>query len=296
MKTYVLYHAHCPDGFGAAWAAWMALGYQGVEYIPCAYGRPVPEMEDGSRVFIVDFSFSREELLALNGRMASVLVLDHHQTAQAALEGLAFACFDMSRSGAVMTWEHFFPKEPVPPLLRYVQDRDLWQWLLSQSREVNAGLWKGTPRTFEWWLDQYKNWYGGAFEELIGAGKALAFYDEETVAMLCKRPQWQRIGPWEVPVVNSPVLQSEIGHLLLEQHEKAPFAAVYCDNGDGQRVYSLRARQDDFDVSVVAKAFGGGGHRAAAGFKLDTGLPALLPFPEKNEAASGAANPEAVAG
>lgn len=25
-KTYVLYHGNCWDGFGAAWAAWNALG------------------------------------------------------------------------------------------------------------------------------------------------------------------------------------------------------------------------------------------------------------------------------
>lgn len=42
MQTYVLYHANCPDGFGAAWAAWMALGSADVNYLPCAYGRPLP--------------------------------------------------------------------------------------------------------------------------------------------------------------------------------------------------------------------------------------------------------------
>ena len=36
---------------------------------------------------------------------------------------------------------------------------------------------------------------------------------------------------------------------------------------DGTFAYSLRSRADDFDVSVVAKEFGGGGHKAAAGFR-----------------------------
>jgi len=36
--------------------------------------------------------------------MADVVVLDHHQTAQKALEGLNFAHFDMTKSGAVLAW------------------------------------------------------------------------------------------------------------------------------------------------------------------------------------------------
>lgn len=281
MKTYVLYHANCPDGFGAAWAAWTALGADGVEYIPCAYGKPVPTMEEGSRVFIVDFSFSRKELLCLREKMALVLVLDHHKTAQAALEGLDFARFDMAKSGAVLTWEHFFPTEPVPELLLYVQDRDLWQWQLDQSQLINSALWKGTRRTFEKWRELHEDWNVHVRPMLLDAGKTLAFYDEQTVALLCKHPQWHHIGAWTVPTINSPVLQSEIGHELLQQHPKAPFAAVWCED-QGQRIYSLRARTGDFDVSVVAKAFGGGGHAAAAGFKINVGS-APLAFPEKKE-------------
>lgn len=51
----------------------------------------------------------------------------------------------------------------------------------------------------------------------------------------------------------------------------APFSASYCDRGDGKRSYSLRSL-GDFDVSAVARMFGGGGHRNAAGFVVD--LPA----------------------
>lgn len=285
MKTYVLYHANCPDGFGAAYAAWKALGFENVEYLPCAYGKPLPAIDAGSRVFIVDFSFSRPDLLALREQVCELLVLDHHKTAQAALEGLDFARFDMAKSGAVLTWEHFFPSEPVPELLLYVQDRDLWQWQLPDSQVINLALWKGTLRKFEKWRELHEEWHTYGRNMLIDAGKTLAFADSQTIALLCKHPQWQHIGAWSVPTINSPVLQSEIGHELLQQHATAPFAAVWCQDGEGQRIYSLRARPDDFDVSVVAKAFGGGGHAAAAGFKLYVGC-APLAFPEKKEGAS----------
>lgn len=109
--TFVLYHANCPDGFAAARAAWMSLG-DAATYLPVSYGDPLPAIPDGSEVYIVDFSYPRPILEELEAR-CGLTVIDHHATAQEALSGLAFAHFDMSKSGAVLTWEHFH-KEPVP--------------------------------------------------------------------------------------------------------------------------------------------------------------------------------------
>jgi phosphoesterase RecJ-like protein len=46
----------------------------------------------------------------------------------------------------------------------------------------------------------------------------------------------------------------------------------------GQHKVSLRATDDDVDVSVVARAQGGGGHRRAAGFSTELGLGELVVF------------------
>lgn len=265
--TFVLYHANCPDGFAAAWAAWMSLG-DAATYLPVSYGQPLPEIPNEAVVYIVDFSFPRDILLEL-ARRCLLSVIDHHATAQQALADLEFAHFDMSKSGAVLTWEHFH-KEPVPELLLYVQDRDLWQWRLPRSKEINAALWKGTPRDFSRWKDICHLWDKGVTtgkERLIEAGEIIATYDALTVDQLCKHPHWLRVLSWTVPAVASPVLQSEIGHQLLQLHPSAPFTVAYMTLDDGTFAYSLRARADDFDVSVVAKEFGGGGHKAAAGFR-----------------------------
>jgi len=58
--------------------------------------------------------------------------------------------FDLTRSGAVLAWEHFHPETDLPRLLAYVQDQDLWQWQLPNSDAVNAAI--GIyPRRFEVW-------------------------------------------------------------------------------------------------------------------------------------------------
>jgi nanoRNase/pAp phosphatase (c-di-AMP/oligoRNAs hydrolase) len=58
-----------------------------------------------------------------------------------------------------------------------------------------------------------------------------------------------------------------VAHELLKAHPAAPFAAVVVDVHGG-RTWSLRSEDSRQDVSEVAKGFGGGGHRNAAGFRV----------------------------
>src|SRR5579885_3325758 len=115
----VLYHADCSDGFGAAWALWKQ--FPQAEFRAVKHGYPPPADLAGRRVLIVDFSYDRETLLTLSRQAAGLLVLDHHITAQQALEDLPFAYFDQKKSGAVLAWE-WAHREPVPWLLQYIQD------------------------------------------------------------------------------------------------------------------------------------------------------------------------------
>jgi phosphoesterase RecJ-like protein len=54
--------------------------------------------------------------------------------------------------------------------------------------------------------------------------------------------------------------------------------AVLSGERRGQRKVSLRATDDDVDVSVIARAQGGGGHRRAAGFSTTLALEELVAF------------------
>jgi phosphoesterase RecJ-like protein len=53
----------------------------------------------------------------------------------------------------------------------------------------------------------------------------------------------------------------------------------------GKRKVSLRATDDDVDVSVIARVQGGGGHRRAAGFSTTLDLDELIPFLRREIAA-----------
>lgn len=274
MKILVIYHAECPDGFAAAYVAWKALNKSGedtVEFCPGIYQQPPPPFEDGTVIVIVDFSYPKDVLAQMAQRAKSIVVLDHHKTAEAALSGADIVGvhikFDMSKSGAVLAWEHFYPGVQVPILLQYVQDRDLWQWKLPESKMINAGLWRGTPRDFKAWDDVVMN-PSTSLSKLAAKGEAITVADSFAIETACREPARMIIDGHTVPAVNSGMLQSEIGHHLLEKHPDAPFVAVWFMDGKNKFNYSLRARTGGFDVSQVAKVFGGGGHAAAAGFRF----------------------------
>ena len=60
---------------------------------------------------------------------------------------------------------------------------------------------------------------------------------------------------------------SEMRSVLLDRHPDCVFAAGYFQRADVRWQFSLRSRSD-FDVSSVAKRYGGGGHAGAAGFDV----------------------------
>jgi bifunctional oligoribonuclease and PAP phosphatase NrnA len=71
-----------------------------------------------------------------------------------------------------------------------------------------------------------------------------------------------------------------IDHLRAVQGTKVAALVRELRSGErkGQRKVSLRATDDDVDVSVISRAQGGGGHRRAAGFSTTLELDELIAF------------------
>jgi len=259
MKTYVLYHSKCYDGFGAAYSAWKKLG-DTAEYIAVSYNYPLPAMDTNSMVYIVDFSYDRETMMGLCDRMNLVTVLDHHKTAEATFLDLEhprlMAKFDMSKSGARMTWEHFH-KDPVPQLILHIEDRDLWLFKMDRSKEIHKAL-VSYPMDFELW-DKFD------VEQLKVEGVALERMYNQLVCNVCEGAWVGRIGADDVPMVNTSIAWSEVGQEMLKRYPAYKYVASFTDF-EKEVMWSLRSRED-FDCSDVAKTYGGGGHKQAAGFK-----------------------------
>lgn len=296
-RPLCIYHGNCADGFGAAWAVHKAFN-GAVDFHAGIYQDPPPDVRERN-VIIVDFSYKRAVLEGMLrsgdvNQAMSILILDHHKTAAADLEGLANpeggydpelwrgkwenysewpvrAVFDMDRSGARLAWDFFHPGKPVPKLIRYIEDRDLWRFALPDSRAFNANIFSH-PYDFTRWDELASDAEdAGGLTYLIAAGDAIERKHHkdvmELVAVLRRR---MTIGGISVPVANLPyTLTSDAGHLMAMSDE-TKIGVCYWDM-DGWRVFSLRSTDDGPDVSAIAKAYGGGGHAHAAGFRMPIG-------------------------
>lgn len=263
MRTVVLFHDNCPDGFTAAWAAWKKFGDQ-AEYIPARFDEEERPDLTGADVYIVDFSYPREVTLAIKAEANSLVVLDHHKSARKHLEGIEGCHFDMDRSGAGMTWDYLHPDAPRPRLISYVEDRDLWRFALPLSKEINAVI-TSYQFTFENW-DALDLRLRADHQNVQNDGKAILRSKDRYVEVMMETAAMRTsfLGFDDVFVVNAPHIS--ISELLGRLAQDAPFAAGWRQAADGKFLYSLRSRGDGVDVSEVAEVMGGGGHKAAAGF------------------------------
>ena len=269
----VIYHGTgCLDGFGSAYAAYCFFHKKktvSAQYVAASHGDEPPNVM-GREVYIVDFSYKRDVLSSICEKASKVVILDHHESAQKELSGLdeiysnLTVIFDMNRSGAVITWEYFHD-EQAPALLAHIQDRDLWQFKIPDSKHVNAAL-MSYPSTFELW-DEFA--YGvDHLKTLIAEGRAINRFRNKMIEHYKRRVVYGTIAGFEVPIVSCPsFINSE---LLSELAIGQPFAASYSDHtlgaGNAQRGWSLRSAVEGENVANIASRFGGGGHPRAAGF------------------------------
>lgn len=254
----IIHHKDCPDGFCAAFIA--SKVYPEAKLLARDHGLEPPYDEVvGKDVLVVDFSWrTRHQNQRMFDLSKSFRILDHHKTAQSELTGLPFALFDMNRSGAGIASDELLGRRPW--YVDYVEDRDLWRFLLPDSKEINAYI-MTLPHTLESWsiLDNISP----AEAKTLGQGalRQIDHYVEKAVSQRL----YGKIGDYSACFVNAQYMNiSEVGNALCDFAE---IGGGWFERGDGMMQFSLRSR-GDIDVSIIAKKYNGGGHKNAAGFQL----------------------------
>lgn len=256
----VIYHGQCRDGLSAAYAAWKKFGDRAT-YLPRTNQTPPPEGLSNKEIYILDYSYPKEDLDTLAAHNKSVVVIDHHQSARDAVTAFPQNRFDESHSGAMLSWTYFHPDTPPPRLFRYIEEHDLWKSTLPHSGEIAAAIGQ-YPLAFDAWDELMKLGEGEtSFATLVAEGAVLRTYIDRHVAELASFAEPVSFEGHHVYAVNcARPFRSAVGNLLATQHP--PFAIVWY-RYDGTFHLSLRSI-GDFDVAALAEKYGGGGHRNAA--------------------------------
>lgn len=194
------------------------------------------------------------------------------------------------KSGAMLAWNWFNLHAKVPKLIQHIDDYDRWQFKLPDTKAFNKFLWSLTPWTFEQWnklLDMPQAEIAGAYmageailrahdrtvESVIAASKmscTITWFEATEISNRFDSPYKQVISSREVGAVglaaNCPKhLASDVGHKLAT--ESTTYGMCWFQRSDSKIEVSLRSN-GNYDVSAIAKKFGGGGHKNAAGFIL----------------------------
>jgi uncharacterized protein len=236
----------------------------------------VPDVR-GRAVYILDFSFAPEIMAVIEEQAAKLVMLDHHKSAAEKLTGFRCRCgvvhFDMAHSGARLAWDFFLPDLPVPDLIRFIEDRDLWNWKFEQSAAFLAAL-DMEPMTFERW-SEIARFDAAQVQAFMQRGQAM---DEKFCRLaedIAAQAEPVVFNGVQGLMVNAPgVFHSLVGDLLSQR--SGTFALMWSANKGGVVKAGLRS-QRNYDCIPLAESMGGGGHAQACGFRMPAArLPELL--------------------
>ena len=306
MKPLVVYHANCADGFGAAFAAWLKLGDE-AEYLPMQYGAINYEFPSLNRdVYILDFSFPRSTMDYIFDTAKRVVWLDHHKSAfemwlpelpyhdhcraEDLIVGPHHVILDNDQSGAMLAWRWFHPGTEVPMLIRHIDDGDRWVHKIDGTRAFQKALWSYAPWSFEQWNGKFlpcdmgnpKASFGATakYTFMINSGAAILRAHDQSVQSVVKgsarkvfvnlpnEPGFEPKGLtlYGLAANCPPHLTSDVGRELATK--SGTFSLCWTLSQEGLIAKCSLRSNGDYDVSAIAKVFGGGGHRAAAGFEV----------------------------
>lgn len=198
-------------------------------------------------------------------------------------------CYDTSVSGAVLLhlylngfydeyaaldkgddYYNKYLQNHVPLWLLYIQDRDIWKWHYNESRAYCEAFFDYASNPYDI-LNNVK--LDSMTESLVEEGRALLRRKEIQVANLAEnafKVSFRHLGRVfnGVAVNANQCFTSDVCNYLLKQHPDIDFAMGIEYNGLYWKcgVRSLGT----FDTCIISACLGGGGHKAASGFRVDS--------------------------
>jgi oligoribonuclease NrnB/cAMP/cGMP phosphodiesterase (DHH superfamily) len=270
-KIVCIYHKNCTDGTTSA--AVLLKKFPDCKLFPMGHGykeeelnKLLEEVDENTVVYISDFSLRPEDLKKLLNKAKKVINIDHHIGVKDTLEEIAIEypnfefIFDNNSSGASLTWKYFYG-EPVPQLIKYVEDKDIWKWEFKEdTKYVDSYLMMLTDKP-----EEIKKLIESDISNIKEKGRLISQFIDYLINKFVENanPTYLKIDNYIVKAFNTGLFQSEIGNILSTRYNEP--VALFSINGDFVKI-SFRSNDDqNLTALQLAKALGGGGHKNAAG-------------------------------
>ncbi len=228
-------------------------------------------------IFVVDFSFGEADMLWLQDN-TGLHWIDHHKTSiDWAFETKFLASsgqsLEIGKAGCELTWDYLFPDEPMPKAVRLLGRYDVWdhedpdvlpfQWGMRGIKNTlpDSRIWS----TFIPWDVFSQNIIEKMIEQTIEYGKIVLEYQVQQDEIYAKGMSFEvDFEGYRAIVINRSFTNSKLFDSVYDE-EKHDLMINYGYKPKQYRV-SLYTSKPDVDVSAIAKKYGGGGHKGAAGF------------------------------
>lgn len=282
--TTILYHNDY-DGVCAGAIAYRYFKRE-AQMIVIDYNIPFPfdKISNDEDVWILDYSIPVEDMMALRKITKDIGWIDHHETSVLTTELSDIkGILSTKKSGCELTWNFFYPSQATPWAAKYIGDRDTWQWqygdgtrhfynglqLEKDSMNPMASVWDNLLSMPE----NHKH-----VDKLVEKGAVVEQFKLLQNKLLVDTHAYRTLFEgYRTLVMNC---SNKIDRLSGEMREREDqLCVLYAFDGTKYTI-SLYTNNPKIDVSVIAKKYGGGGQKGAAGFVAKV-LPSELLSPRE---------------
>lgn len=281
-----IYHSKDLDGYCSG--AIVKLKYPDVKLIGFDYGQQLPmnDIPEGEPIIMIDVSLpmTAMEVLAKWSKYKLTWV-DHHISAineykKYIGEGETFchAVLEDGISACEGGWKYLFPNSFMPTSVKLLGQYDTWR-NSDKDRWDNAimpfqygmRMICSSPETFP--TDLFKTYSVNDIETnspvygIIHDGKLILEYQKVQNERACKSAFEIEFEGLRAITLNNGGANSQVFESVYDE-SKHDVMIPFVFTGK-HWTFSLYTTKDEVDCSMIAKSKGGGGHKKAAGFKLE---------------------------
>lgn len=279
--TTVFHHNDLDGRCAAAVVEYFAGDRSTIKFVECDYKDTFDfsDIEINEEIIIVDFSFTPAIMKKLGERTKDVTWIDHHKTASEYQDIYEFpvkGIRDFSggpKSGCLLAWEYYFPRNAVPESVRMISAFDTWYDTRDPIIEFVEGmkLCDTRPESTMWVL---------LFDD--GMSSIENIKKNGNIAIQWRKgftKDYRKSFGYETVIYGQPAYALNLAHLGSfafgnDFYDKYSVLIAYAHDGNK---FTVSLYSKNVDVGEICKTFGGGGHTGAAGFVCEQ-----LPFKRSN--------------
>ena len=238
-------------------------------------------------VIMIDVSMKMPEMFELSKKCKSLTWIDHHISAikeyEAAKQDAPANFITVLENGIAaceVGWKYLFPNEKTPRAIELLgqydtwrnQDKELWE---NQILPFQFGMRMkcSSPETFPMHLLESTPVLSSVskgldVEKIIDTGNIILEYQRTMNEAACRASFEFEFEGLRAICLNGGGFNSDVFKSVYDPEKHDIMMPFRFAGTQKEWVFSMYSTKPEIDVSVIAKKWGGGGHKGAAGFQV----------------------------